>query len=123
MNGSTYRSRSRMKEAATYDSYFGSRLAAQAAGDDVAAPATIESLSETLSTYLTPDQVEQVRAAYEYAREAHEGQFRRTGHPYITHPLAVAGILAEMRMDHPTRDGRAAARRDRRHRYREARAR
>ncbi len=102
MNGSTYRSRSRMKEAATYDSYFGSRLAAQAAGDDVAAPATIESLSETLSTYLTPEQVEQVRAAYEYAREAHEGQFRRTGHPYITHPLAVAGILAEMRMDHPT---------------------
>ncbi|HTO57148.1 MAG TPA: HD domain-containing protein, partial [Pseudomonadales bacterium] len=91
-----------MKEAATYDSYFGSRLAAQAAVDYVAAPATIESLSETLSTYLTADQVEQVRAAYEYAREAHEGQFRRTGHPYITHPLAVASILAGMRMDHPT---------------------
>src|SRR3954468_18323593 len=96
MNGSKYRLHSRMKEAATYDSYFGSRLAAQAAGDDVAAPATIESLAETLSTYLTPDQVAQVRAAYEYAREAHEGQFRRTGHPYITHPLAVASILASM---------------------------
>ena len=44
MNGSTYRSHSRMKEAATYDSYFGSRLAAQAAGDDVAAPAVILAL-------------------------------------------------------------------------------
>ena len=80
-----------MKEAATYDSYFGSRLAAQASGDDVAAPATIESLSEALSVYLTKEQVAEVRAAYEYAREAHEGQRRRTGHPYISHPLAVAG--------------------------------
>jgi GTP diphosphokinase / guanosine-3',5'-bis(diphosphate) 3'-diphosphatase len=91
-----------MKEAATYDSYFGSRLAAQASGDEVAAPATIESLTEALSVYLTAEQVAEVRAAYEYAREAHEGQWRRTGHPYISHPLAVASILAEMRMDHAT---------------------
>ncbi len=102
MNGSIYRSRSPMKEAATSDSYFGSRLAAQASGDAVAAPATIESLSETLSTYLTQDQVDEVRSAYEYAAEAHEGQFRKTGHPYISHPLAVASILAEMHMDHAT---------------------
>ena len=43
-----------------------------------------------------------MRRAYDYAANAHTGQFRRTGHPYISHPLAVAKILAEMRMDHQT---------------------
>lgn len=40
--------------------------------------------------------------AYSYAEEAHKGQMRRTGDPYITHPLAVADILADMRMDYQT---------------------
>jgi guanosine-3',5'-bis(diphosphate) 3'-pyrophosphohydrolase len=42
----------------------------------------------------------QVRRAYYYAEQAHYGQQRRSGEPYVTHPLAVAGILADMHMDH-----------------------
>ena len=83
----------------TPQSFFVGQLAAYAKQPDVAAPATIDSLSADLS-YLQPDQIEQVRAAHEYARGAHQGQWRRTGHEYITHPTAVAKILAEMRMDH-----------------------
>ncbi len=59
----------------------------------------ISEFSETLSSYLEPDQIKGVNRAYYYAEQAHDGQFRRTGDPYITHPLAVANILAEMRMD------------------------
>ena len=40
-----------------------------------------------------------LRSAYEYAAEKHEGQFRESGEPYITHPLAVAAILVELGMD------------------------
>ncbi len=61
---------------------------------------TIDSLSEQLRTYLDESQVEQVRKAYCFAEDAHKDQRRRSGEPYITHPLAVAGILAEMHMDH-----------------------
>ncbi|MEM1143815.1 MAG: RelA/SpoT family protein [Pseudomonadota bacterium] len=42
----------------------------------------------------------QVRRAYYFAEQAHFGQQRRSGEPYVTHPLAVAGILADMHMDH-----------------------
>jgi GTP diphosphokinase / guanosine-3',5'-bis(diphosphate) 3'-diphosphatase len=91
-----------MKETASYDSHFAARLAADAGCDTVAAPVTIESLCETLATYLPAAQIDAVRGAHAYAARAHEGQFRRTGHPYITHPLAVASILAGMRMDHET---------------------
>ncbi|MFP5382802.1 MAG: RelA/SpoT family protein [Gammaproteobacteria bacterium] len=61
--------------------------------------ATIESLTKRLESYLPPEQVDLVRRAYHYAREAHEGQFRQDGDPYISHPLAVAGILTDMHMD------------------------
>ena len=84
------------------ESYFLQRLAEQAQRDDVAAPATIESLIEALESYLPQKQVQQVHKAYVYAASAHEGQLRRSGHPYISHPLAVADILATMRMDHQT---------------------
>ena len=60
----------------------------------------IDTLAEGLSGYLARRQINQVRRAYYYAEQAHEGQFRRTGDPYITHPLQVAGILSEMHMDH-----------------------
>jgi len=53
-----------------------------------------------LQKYLTPDQVVQVKRAYFFAEQAHYGQVRRSGEPYVTHPLAVAGVLAEMHMDH-----------------------
>ena len=61
---------------------------------------TIDSLASDLTRYLGKDQVNSVRRAYFYAEQAHEGQYRRSGHPYVTHPLAVAGILSEMHMDH-----------------------
>ena len=60
----------------------------------------IDSLGARLQAYLSPDQVNQVKRAYFYAEQAHEGQRRRSGEPYVTHPLAVAGILANMHMDH-----------------------
>ena len=61
---------------------------------------SIDSLAGDLSSYLQNDQVNNVRRAYFYAEQAHDGQFRRSGEPYVTHPLAVAGILCEMHMDH-----------------------
>ncbi|MFM2486787.1 bifunctional GTP diphosphokinase/guanosine-3',5'-bis pyrophosphate 3'-pyrophosphohydrolase [Celerinatantimonas yamalensis] len=61
-----------------------------------------ESLKEVTSQYLDNEQVELLKQAYIVARNAHEGQFRSSGEPYITHPLAVARILAEMRMDYET---------------------
>lgn len=61
---------------------------------------TIDTLGHRLSSYLEPSQVKQVKRAYFYAEQAHMGQFRRSGEPYITHPLAVANILASIRMDY-----------------------
>jgi guanosine-3',5'-bis(diphosphate) 3'-pyrophosphohydrolase len=61
---------------------------------------SIDSLAGSLSGYLAADQVNLVRRAYFYAEQAHDGQFRRSGEPYVTHPLAVAGILSDMHMDH-----------------------
>lgn len=61
---------------------------------------TIDTLSERLNQYLSPAQIQQVCRAYFYAEQAHEGQRRRSGEPYIIHPLAVANILADMHLDH-----------------------
>lgn len=60
----------------------------------------INNLAKRLDSYLTKDQVAQVVRAYHFAERAHEGQYRRSGAPYITHPLAVANILTDMHMDH-----------------------
>ncbi|AKH67993.1 (p)ppGpp synthetase, RelA/SpoT family [Spongiibacter sp. IMCC21906] len=60
---------------------------------------SIDALAQTLAEYLPNDQVQQIKRAYFYAEQAHEGQSRRSGEPYVTHPLAVASILAEMHMD------------------------
>jgi GTP pyrophosphokinase len=49
--------------------------------------------------YLKPADVENIERAYEVARAAHSGQYRASGEPYITHPLAVAKILAEWHLD------------------------
>ena len=61
---------------------------------------TIEALSHRLSSYLEAPQINLVKRAYFYAEQAHDGQKRRSGEAYITHPLAVADILATMHMDH-----------------------
>lgn len=91
----------RQRAEPTSQSFFVAQLAAHAKQTEVAAPATIDTLAAKL-TYLNEQEVDSVRAAHNYATLAHEGQSRRTGHAYITHPTAVAQILAEMRMDHQT---------------------
>lgn len=60
----------------------------------------IDDLSQRLTSYLETEQIDQVRRAYFFAAEAHEGQYRQSGEPYVTHPLAAANILADMHMDH-----------------------
>ena len=60
---------------------------------------SIDALSEKLSDYLEPKQIEQVNKAFEFANEAHSGQFRTSGDPYVSHPIAVANILSTFHMD------------------------
>ncbi|MGH1485250.1 MAG: RelA/SpoT family protein [Cellvibrionaceae bacterium] len=60
----------------------------------------IDIFADELCTYLDNEKVDQVLRAFEKAQQAHEGQVRSSGDPYITHPLAVAKILSSMRMDH-----------------------
>ncbi|GMA59848.1 hypothetical protein GCM10025859_02880 [Alicyclobacillus fastidiosus] len=60
---------------------------------------TIDALCEQLKTYCSADEVANVRAAYLFAERAHAGQQRMSGEPYITHPLAVAFILAGLQLD------------------------
>jgi guanosine-3',5'-bis(diphosphate) 3'-pyrophosphohydrolase len=62
--------------------------------DDPAYRVFIDSL-----VYLPPEEIERVREAYLFSEEAHRGQMRLSGEPYITHPLAVAGAIAEWQMD------------------------
>lgn len=59
-------------------------------------------LHEELKCYLDPTAIEKCYQAYGVAKRAHEGQMRRSGEPYITHPVAAALILAHMRLDHQT---------------------
>ena len=66
----------------------------------MSAEATVEGLAKELSSYLDTHRINQVRRAYYYAEQAHEGQMRRSGDRYITHPLAVAHILADLKLDH-----------------------
>ena len=61
---------------------------------------TIDDLATRLTEYLNPEQIQEVCRAYFYAEQAHDGQLRRSGEPYITHPLAVANLLADMHLDH-----------------------
>ena len=63
-----------------------------------AAAASFAALTVKLN-YLSPTDFEQVRLAYRYADEAHLGQMRNNGEPYITHPIAVAAQCAEWKLD------------------------
>ena len=58
-----------------------------------------EHLEKTIRGYNISADLSQIRAAYEYAREHHGEQMRRDGTPFITHPINVAQIVAEMRLD------------------------
>jgi guanosine-3',5'-bis(diphosphate) 3'-pyrophosphohydrolase len=63
-----------------------------------AAAASFAALTEKLG-YLSPEGLDMVRRAYRYADEAHLGQMRKSGEPYITHPIAVAAQCAEWKLD------------------------
>ena len=60
----------------------------------------IKDLTALLAAYLSQDQIDEIHRAYLFGARAHQGQQRRSGEPYIHHPLAVAKILAEIRMDY-----------------------
>jgi GTP diphosphokinase / guanosine-3',5'-bis(diphosphate) 3'-diphosphatase len=62
----------------------------------------LDRLNRRMQRYLSTEQVEQVMRAYEFAAKAHEGQQRYSGEPYISHPVAVATLLAELKLDAQT---------------------
>ncbi|WP_100331684.1 RelA/SpoT family protein [Bacillus xiapuensis] len=63
---------------------------------------TAEQVIERTSEYVNSEHVEFVKKAYLYAKEAHKEQYRKSGEPYIIHPIQVAGILADLEMDPAT---------------------
>ena len=65
--------------------------------------ATIETLIEKASSYITDkDDLNKIREVYEYAKEKHQGQYRKSGEEYISHPLATAIILTTVYADTPS---------------------
>jgi len=62
----------------------------------------LDRLNRRMQRYLPAEQVEQVMQAYQFAATAHEGQKRYSGEPYISHPVAVATLLAEFKLDAQT---------------------
>lgn len=63
---------------------------------------TAEQVVERASLYLQPEEAEFIHRAFQYAKHAHREQFRKSGEPYIIHPIQVAGILADLEMDPAT---------------------
>jgi guanosine-3',5'-bis(diphosphate) 3'-pyrophosphohydrolase len=61
-----------------------------------------DSLEEQMAKYMSPEEIALVKKSYIYAQNAHVGQVRNSGDPYIVHPLAVAKILASLELDAPT---------------------
>ena len=62
----------------------------------------IQDLTEALSKYLPDADIGIVQKAYEYSAKAHQGQSRRSGEAYISHPLEVANNLVKLKMDETT---------------------
>ena len=62
----------------------------------------VKELLSKVAAYLPNEQVERIREAAEFGAAAHQGQKRVSGEPYITHPVAVADILADLRLDADT---------------------
>ena len=65
-------------------------------------PTTLEELLEKLKDSYPEDVLKKITHAYEFSKKAHEGQFRRSGEPYITHPVGVTSILADLKLDYAT---------------------
>ncbi len=61
-----------------------------------------KSLEASLETYLSPKEIENIRKAYLFSADAHTGQKRMSGEPYISHPVKVAQAMAELRLDATT---------------------
>ena len=59
----------------------------------------IEPLFNKVTDYLAEDKLDLILDAYEFAKDCHSGQFRKSGHPYITHPLETAMIVADLQLD------------------------
>ena len=59
----------------------------------------LQGLTDKLSSYVDPKEIDRIKRAYHFSEKCHLGQMRQSGDPYITHPLAVANILADMQMD------------------------
>ena len=60
----------------------------------------ISYLCSVLEEYLPKEEIELVKKAHKIAEKAHSGQFRKSGEPYISHPLSVALIIAELKLDY-----------------------
>jgi guanosine-3',5'-bis(diphosphate) 3'-pyrophosphohydrolase len=69
-------------------------------GEPAVASVTIDALLERAGKYLPAERLDIIRDAFEFAARHHEGQFRKTGDPYITHPVAVAELVANLELDH-----------------------
>lgn len=61
--------------------------------------ASVTNLAERLAQYLTPSELKKIKEAYRFSDEMHLGQVRKSGEPYISHPIAVAEICAEWKLD------------------------
>ena len=61
--------------------------------------ASVTQLAERLSEYLLPSDLKKIKEAYRFSDEMHLGQVRKSGEPYISHPIAVAEICAEWKLD------------------------
>ncbi len=77
-------------------------MRAKSLPDSSAATSGAEFLFHELSGYLKPEDISQLQNAYLFSQSAHSGQFRKSGEPYISHPLAVASILGKLHMDTQT---------------------
>ena len=59
----------------------------------------INDILDKVQSYLSPDQIEMIEKAYVFSASVHQGQIRLSGEPYLTHPMEVCGILADMKLD------------------------
>ena len=62
----------------------------------------IENLNTKIKSYFPSADLEFIKKAFVFSKKAHQGQFRRSGEAYIFHPIGVAEILADLRLDLPT---------------------
>ncbi|MBN1549006.1 MAG: bifunctional (p)ppGpp synthetase/guanosine-3',5'-bis(diphosphate) 3'-pyrophosphohydrolase, partial [Syntrophaceae bacterium] len=62
----------------------------------------ITDILDQAGTYLNPEDLEIIEKAYIYSATVHQGQVRLSGEPYLTHPMEVAAVLVELKMDVPS---------------------